>query len=105
MTIYIDSDYKCYTSSADGLTAVETDAFDGKCSAYIEGHRYIPSGSTWTRSDGMTFQGEMIAPWKSWTDLDAAQKEYEREQRITELESQNDMLMQCLLEMSEVVYA
>lgn len=105
MTIYIDSDYKCYTSSVDGLTAVETDAFDGKCSAYIEGFRYIPSGSTWTRSDGMTFQGEMIVPWKPWAELDAAQKEYEREQRITELESQNDMLMQCLLEMSEVVYA
>lgn len=105
MTIYIDSDYKCYTSLDDGLAAVETDAFDGKCSAYIEGHRYIPSGSTWVRSDGMTFQGEMIAPWKSLTELDAAQKEYEREQRITELETQNDMLMQCLLEMSEVVYA
>lgn len=105
MTIYIDSDYKCYANSADGLTAIETDFFDNKCPAYIEGFRYIPSGSTWIRSDGMTFQGEMIAPWKSWTDLDAAQKEYEREQRITELESQNDMLMQCLLEMSEVVYA
>lgn len=105
MTIYIDSDYKCYTSSADGLTSIETDAFDGKCPAYVEGFRYIPSGSTWTRSDGMTFQGEMIAPWKSWAELDAAQKEYEREQRITELETQNDMLMQCLLEMSEVVYA
>lgn len=105
MIIYIDSDYKCYTSSADGLASIETDAFDGKCSAYIEGFRYIPSGSTWTRSDGMTFQGEMITPWKPWAELDAAQKEYEREQRITELESQNGMLMQCLLEMSEVVYA
>lgn len=31
MTIYIDSDYKCHVSHGDGLTAVETDAFDGKC--------------------------------------------------------------------------
>ena len=35
MTIYIDRDYKCHTSPADGLTAVETDAFDGKCRQYI----------------------------------------------------------------------
>lgn len=105
MKIYIDKEFKCYTSLVDDSTPIETDAFDGKCSAYIEGFRYIPSGSTWTRSDGMAFQGEMIAPWKPWDELDAAQKEYEREQRITELESQNDMLMQCLLEISEVVYA
>ena len=30
MTIYIDSDYKCYTSEADGRRAVETNFFDGK---------------------------------------------------------------------------
>ena len=33
MTIYIDSDYKCHTTTADGLTAVETDVFDGMCAA------------------------------------------------------------------------
>lgn len=80
MTIYIDSDYKCHTTTADGLTAVETNYFDGKCRAYIEGYRFVPSGSTWVRSDGAIFQGEMIAPWKPWGELDAAQREYEREQ-------------------------
>lgn len=80
MTIYIDSDYKCHTATADGLTAVETTAFDGKCPAYIEGYRFVPSGSTWVRSDGAIFQGEMVAPWKPWDELDAAQREYEREQ-------------------------
>ena len=39
MTIYIDSDYKCHTSSGDGFTPVETDTFDGKCRQYIEGYR------------------------------------------------------------------
>lgn len=80
MTIYIDSDYKCHTTTADGLTAVETNYFDGKCTAYIEGYRFVPNGSTWVRSDGAIFQGEMIAPWKPWEELDAAQREYERDQ-------------------------
>lgn len=83
MTIYIDTDYKCHTTPGPGLTAVETDAFTGKCTAYIEGYRFVPSGSTWTRSDGTAFHGEMIAPWKPWEELDAAQREYEREQYTT----------------------
>lgn len=80
MTIYIDTDYKCHTAPGIGLTAVETDTFTGKCPAYIEGYRFVPDGSTWVRSDGVIFHGEMIAPWKPWDELDAAQREYEREQ-------------------------
>lgn len=80
MTIYIDTDYKCHTAPGSGLTAVETDAFTGKCTTYIEGYRFVPSGSTWVRSDGAIFRGEMVAPWKPWEELDAAQREYEREQ-------------------------
>lgn len=80
MTIYIDTDYKCHTAPGPGLTAIETTAFDGKCAAYIEGYRFVPSGSTWVRSDGAIFRGEMVAPWKPWEELDAAQREYEREQ-------------------------
>lgn len=82
-TIYLDSDFKCHISVADGRTQVETDAFDGKCDAYIEGYRFIPGGQTWTRADGTVFVGEMIAPWKPWAELDAAQREYEREQYQT----------------------
>ena len=78
-TIYLDSDFKCHISVSDGRTQVETDAFDGKCDAYIEGYRFIPSGQAWTRADGVVFTGEMIAPWKPWAELDAVQREYERE--------------------------
>lgn len=81
MPIYIDNDYKCHVSNPEGTyTAVETDAFDGKCDAYIEGYRYVPAGEVWTRQDGVVFHGEMIAPWKYWQALDAAQRAYEREQ-------------------------
>lgn len=82
-TIYIDSEFKCHVSPSSGYTSVETDAFDGKCDAYIEGYRFIPAGQTWTRADGVVFTGEMIAPWKPWDELDAAQREYEREQYQT----------------------
>lgn len=78
-TIYIDSDFKCHTSNDGTMTAVETDFFDGKCDSYIEGYRFVPNGETWTRSDGAVFHGEMIAPWKDYAELDAAQREYEKQ--------------------------
>lgn len=88
MTIYIDSDYKCHITTADGLTAVETDVFDGKCQAYIEGYRLVPAGASWTRPDGVVFQGEMVSPWKPWRELDSAQRAYEQEQ-LESLTAQN----------------
>ena len=80
-TIYIDINYKCHASNPDGVyTAVETDLFDGKCDVYIDGYRFIPVGENWIREDGVIFYGEMITPWKDWKELDAAQREYERQQ-------------------------
>lgn len=80
MMIYIDSDFKCHITDDGTMLAVETDFFDGKCDAYIEGYRFVPAGEVWTREDGVVFAGEMVAPWKDWTELDAAKREYEREQ-------------------------
>lgn len=80
MTIYIDSDYKCHASPGDGLTTVETDAFDGKCRQYIEGYRFVPAGESWTREDGEVFAGEMITPWRSYEILAELQALYEEEQ-------------------------
>lgn len=80
MTVYFDLEYKCHVADDGTMTAVETDAFDGKCDAYIEGYRFVPAGQTWMRDDGALFSGEMIAPWRPWAELDAAQREYERQQ-------------------------
>ena len=80
MTVYIDADFKCHTSDDGAMTAVETDFFDGKCAAYIEGYRFVPAGSVWTRPDGVVFHGEMVAPWKDWRQLGDAQRGYEKEQ-------------------------
>ena len=80
MTIYIDSDYKCHTSPGEGQTAIETDAFDGKCSQYIEGYRFVPAGQSWTREDGQVFHGEMVAPWRDYGILSEFQEVAQEEQ-------------------------
>jgi hypothetical protein len=78
MRIYIDKDYKCHITDDGTMRPVETDFFDGMCKEFIEGYRFVPSGESWTREDGEVFEGEMIAPWRDYTELDAAQREYER---------------------------
>ena len=75
MTIYIDSDYKCYVSEADGRRAVETNYFDGKCAEWIESYRFVPAGETWTREDGEVFTN-MVAPWKDMATAYIAQAAY-----------------------------
>lgn len=80
MTIYIDNDYKCHVTDDGTMTAVETDYFNGKCDAYIEGYRYVPEGQTWTREDGVEFGGVMIAPWVDLRILEDAQRAYEQTQ-------------------------
>ena len=79
MKIYIDSEYKCHAAPGDGLTAVETDFFDGKAPGFIEGYRFVPEGQSWVREDGAVFAGEMVSPWKDWEALDEIQRAYERE--------------------------
>ena len=103
MMIYINTDFKCHTVAGDGMTAVETTAFDGKCAAYIEGYRFVPAGKTWTAADGTVYSGEMITPWKPWAELDAAQRAYEREQ-VQSLTAQNAELLDAMAAMVEDVY-
>jgi hypothetical protein len=86
MKIYIDSDFKCHVTDDGTMTAVETTFFDGKCDTFIEGYRFVPSGESWTRSDGVVFRGEMVTSWKDYRELDSAQREYERE-KLTDAEN------------------
>lgn len=93
MTIYIDSDYKCYVSAAGGRRAVETDAFNGKCPEWIESFRFVPEGETWMRGDGEVFKGEMVTPWKDLGEAYVAQAAYvtaqnaQYEAALTEIEA------------------
>lgn len=103
MVIYVDSDFKCHISNDGTMRSVETDFFDKKADELIEGYRFVPFGETWTREDGEVFDGEMIAPWKPWQELDNAQREYERE-LITELTAENETLIADMAQMIEEVY-
>ena len=76
MTVYIDEGCKCFTAPAEGRMAIDTDFFDGKCRAFIEGYIYVPGGKTWTRADGKIFTGELIAPWRDFALLEEFQHQY-----------------------------
>ena len=78
MTIYIDIDFKCHVTDGGGMTPIETDA------RYIEGFRFVPAGETWTRKDGVAFQGQMISPHTDYAILAAYQEQYK--ESATELQ-------------------
>lgn len=59
-TIYVDSDFKCHVANDGTMTALETEYFDGKCDAYVEGYCY---------EDGKFY------PWKPYSELETAQEE------------------------------
>lgn len=77
MKIYIDTNYMCHAETAEGRREFDVPFFDGKCSAFINGHRYVPSGETWTRADGVEFKGEMISPATDYTAIALAQSAFE----------------------------
>ena len=81
MLIYLDKNYKCHTVDDGTMRSYETGLFDGMCTEFIEGCRFVPEGETWVREDGVEFTGEMCSPWKDYAELDAAQREYERQER------------------------
>lgn len=91
-TVYIDFEYRCHITNPEGIfQEVETDFFDNKCITFIEGYRYIPSGESWTRSDGIIFHGEMISPWKPYDELDQAQRNYEKQKLNNCLEALQEL--------------
>ena len=74
-TIYIDSDYRCHPDNPDNtFREIEHAFFDGKCHTFIGGYCYDDS-KDYTQ----------IYPWKPCDELDAAQREYER-QKLAEYE-------------------
>ena len=86
MIIYLDAEYKCHVTNDGTMTEHDVPFFDDKCKAVIEGYRYVPSGETWVRSDGVEFQGEMVAPFVDSRILAAYQAQYE-----ADLAEQKDM--------------
>ena len=116
MKIYIDSDFKCHTKPGDGLREFETKFFSNVPDAYVEGYRYVPEGEVWVRKNPTynvnneivgesetEFVGEMMAPWRSWDELDKILREFEQAQN-RELTAQNAELVDAMASMVEDVY-
>lgn len=69
MKIYVDSDCHCHVSNPNGeFREVETDFFEGKCQAFIEGFCYEEKENQLS-----------IYAWKPYEELEQAQRQYERE--------------------------
>ena len=84
--IYTDSEFKCHVTNDGTMTTVETEFFDGKCDAFIEGYCCESSGIPEARENGEVFTDGKIYPWKNLSELDVAQRESERHQ-LAEYES------------------
>ena len=67
-TIFVDSLYHCHRIHDGTMNAVETDFFIGKCDTFVEGYCY-------DTSKGYV----QIYPWRDYAELDAVQREYERQ--------------------------
>ena len=102
MQIYIDSEYKCHVANDGAMTEVETDFFEGKCDAFIEGYRYVPAGEVWTREDGEEFKGTMVAPWRNYSLLVELQNQYE-ELEAAHLEELGALVEEIYLNDLEVI--
>lgn len=104
-TIYIDNRNHCHRIDDGTMIAVETEFFNGKCDAFVEGYCYdISKGYA------------RVYPWKDYSLLETAQSLYEEtlvdKERITALEEDNKilkednaMLTECVLELSSIIYA
>ena len=80
MVIYVDEYTHCHTVNDGTMREVETPVFDGKCSMFIEGYCYDDRNGYVS-----------VYPWKDWRELDAAQREYER-QLIADMQAALEML-------------
>ena len=82
-TIYIAPfTFECHPEQNADSTRIpyEDPFFDGKCDEFIKGHRLVPEGCSWTRSDGEVFNGKMISLCKPSAEVYAAQEQYEADQ-------------------------
>lgn len=71
MIVYCDKYHKCHTKPSEGFTPVDVPFFDGKCDSFVEGY------CCEIGEDGKNVSARY--PWKPYEELDAAQREYERE--------------------------
>ena len=99
--VYIDTQYHCHTDNPNRLyREVDTRYFDGNCKTFVEGFCFVPFGESIELPDGNIIRGETRFAWKPYDELDAAQREYERQllkesqTELFELKSQQEDLLE-----------
>lgn len=80
MTIYLDSDFRCHLQDDGTRMAVETEAFEGKCEAFVSAYHYIPSGYSWQHQSGIIYNGLAIIADADYSVLARIQEQYEYDQ-------------------------
>lgn len=108
MIIYVDSNYHCHVSNPNGeYQEFNVPYFDGKCDIFIEGYKFIPLDENEKTICEMPGDEGQIIPieGKDIGIIFQAQKDYENGMRFAALEEENNMLLECILEMSSIVYA
>ena len=83
---------------ADGL--IDDSVFAGKL-----GKITISDGEHTETYEDMVLLSNRVEDGRSWLVFGQKTQQEKAMERLAELESQNQMLMECLLEMSEMVYA
>ena len=79
--IYVDLNFHCHTTNLNGVyREVETDFFNDKCDVFIKGYCYDDSKGY-----------VQIYPWKPYSELDSAQRDYERV-KLAQLENKEQEL-------------
>ena len=66
--VYVDNERKCHITNDGTMKEVQNAFFEGKCVTFIEGYCYDESKGY-----------PQIYPWKPLSELDSAQREYERQ--------------------------
>lgn len=80
-TIFVDSNFKCHPLNDGTMTAVETDFFDNKCDTFVEGFCCEPRENS-----------TAIYSWKPYSELAAAQAQYEADQDELLADYQEELL-------------
>jgi hypothetical protein len=87
--VYIDpKTFQCYATQNADATRIpdEEPLFNGKCQTFIEGYCCVPYGYTLTLPDGTAITGRQVFPWEDISELEEAQREYER-QKLADAEN------------------
>lgn len=76
MIIYTDKENKCHVTNDGTMTeALAPAIFYGKCPAFIEGYVFVPRATE--EINGETYGKGLLYPWNPYTELAAAQAQYE----------------------------